>query len=481
MTAGIPFSFVVNTFGMPISWWGMVTAATMAAMLVQLFLLALNLKPKKTTRLGDLPDLILVEILARLACKSTLFRAKCVSKRWLSLLSDPYFVRTFLSVQGVDEGNAFIGAGILFVLPYPNNNNNNLQPELKVVAHPVVKTRESQYFSLDFLPCIQQEKERHVHLELMATYNDLVLCCKTYTIYDDEDYLIHNPYYICNPYTKKWLALPPGNHLRVPSSCTTYVGFICEPYFKQQHSEQASSKITLNAEYRWSVVQRLIPLEPSMHELRMDIFSSETRQWRPLVVQCPPSIPHFCCGTEVAAYNGKLYRLLGYNNTMVELDPTECRLGINNGLVSRLVMYFGVCRGRLRMCERDISDNRDYVGNRHLSVWEWKEEVHGNGHEWCLVVDSLSMNDLVLKYPLVSENKLRYRRGFRVLSFHPYNEDVVFLGTNNPNCIALCNMRQRTLEIFDPDSAMNFERWYLGTRCVYPFVIPWLPTPVPVL
>ncbi|XP_004301763.1 PREDICTED: putative F-box protein At1g50870 [Fragaria vesca subsp. vesca] len=196
--------------------------------------------PKKTTRLGDLPDLILVEILAGLACKSTLFRAKCVSKRWLSLLSDPYFVRTFLSVQGVDEGNAFLGA----------------------------------------------EKERHVHLELVATYNDLVLCCKTYTIYDDEDmesYLIHNPYYICNPYTKKWLALPPGNHLRVPSSCTTYVGFICEPYFKQQHSEQASSKITLNAEYRWSVVQMLIPLEPSMHQLRMDIFSSETGQWRPLV------------------------------------------------------------------------------------------------------------------------------------------------------------------------------------------------------
>ncbi|PRQ29833.1 putative F-box domain-containing protein [Rosa chinensis] len=468
MSTGIPLSSVVNALGL----------AT-------------------TTRIDDLPNFILAEILARLPRKKTVFRAKCVSRRWLSLLSDPYFVRTFLSLQGVDEGNAFIGAGILVVLPFPKNK---LRPKLEVHAHPVVKTKES-HFSLDFLPCFQEEKEREVRLLVAGTYNDLVLCCKSYRTYeeDGEIYSIRNPYYICNPYTKQWVALPP-NHLRVPFGCGTLVGFICEPYFRYSADgkEEQTSSITLNAEYRWSVVQMVICFLSSTLELHMEIFSSETRQWKQLVVQCPPSFICLGAGSEVVAYNGMLYWLLGANNNIVDLDPMfssdvidQCRFGINGTIYT--YMCLGVCGGRLRMCQRDFVGKQDFVGNRHLSVWEWKEEVDDNGckmQKWCLIVDRLSINQLVLKYPLISENKLPYGRKFQVLGFHPYNEDAVFLETEHPNCIALCNMRERTLEMvseFDPK--INLESWFgswfrsacLGSRNVYPYVIPWLPTPVPKL
>lgn len=140
------------------------------------------------------------------------------------------------------------------------------------------------------------------------------------------------------------------------------------------------------------------------------------------------------------------------------------------------------------MCQKDFrSVVLDY---RHLNVWEWKEEVDDNGckvQKWCLIVDRLSMNQLHLKYPLISEKKLRKRRRFQVLSIHPNNEDVVFLETEYPNCIALCNMSEKTLEIvseFDPAINLKyFSSWfgssYLGSTNVYPFAIPWLPTPVP--
>ncbi|KAK9940801.1 hypothetical protein M0R45_017442 [Rubus argutus] len=412
-----------------------VTLVAMLVEVVELFLLAFNLNLKKTTtttQIDDLPDVILVEILARLPCKKM----------------------RFLSLQGVGEENTFIGAGIVAVLPYPKNK---LRPKLEVLAHPVVKTKGS-HFSLDFLPCFQEEKEREVRLLVAGTYNDLVLCCKTYQ--DEEYYNIYDSYYICNPYTKQWVVLPP-NHLRVPQDCSTCVGFICEPYvnYSADGKEEQTSSITLNADYRWSVVQMVIPHMSTTLELHMEILSSETRG----------------------------------NNNIVELDPTfssdvidQCRFGIGT---RREFMCLGVCRGRLRMCQKDFrSVVLDY---RHLNVWEWKEEVDDNGckvQKWCLIVDRLSMNQLHLKYPLISEKKLRKRRRFQVLSFHPNNGDVVFLETEYPKCIALCNMSEKkTLEIvseFDPAINLKyFSSWfgssYLGSTNVYPFVIPWLPTPVP--
>jgi hypothetical protein len=182
--------------------------------------------------------------------------------------------------------------------------------------------------------------------------------------------------------------------------------------------------------------------------------------------------------------------LLGCDNTIVKLDPMfsdECGFDVKGTIGA--IMFLGVCRGRLRMCLRDFDSYYFHDPGRHLSVWELKEEVDDNGakfNKWCLMV-SLSMNQLVTKHPLIPENKLRNRRRFRVQCFHPYNEDLVFLETEHPNCISICNMRERTLEVvseFDP-TMINSESWFhggtyfFGAKNFHPFVIPWLPTPVP--
>lgn len=66
----------------------------------------------------------------------------------------------------------------------------------------------------------------------------------------------------------------------------------------------------------------VIPHMSTTLELHMEILSSETRQWKHLVVQCPPSFMCLGGGTGVVAYKGMLYWLLGGNNNIVELDPT---------------------------------------------------------------------------------------------------------------------------------------------------------------
>ncbi|KAL9332938.1 hypothetical protein Peur_073077 [Populus x canadensis] len=45
---------------------------------------------------SEIPDGVLMEILLRLPLKS-IFKFKCVSKRWLSVISDPYLVTSFLA------------------------------------------------------------------------------------------------------------------------------------------------------------------------------------------------------------------------------------------------------------------------------------------------------------------------------------------------------------------------------------------------
>lgn len=49
--------------------------------------------------IDDLPDLVLVEILCRLSHNVFVCECKRVSKRWLTLLSNPYFISRFLRLQ----------------------------------------------------------------------------------------------------------------------------------------------------------------------------------------------------------------------------------------------------------------------------------------------------------------------------------------------------------------------------------------------
>ncbi|PRQ42402.1 putative F-box domain-containing protein [Rosa chinensis] len=205
------------------------------------------------TTFNDLPDFVLVEILCRLPPNYKFsFQCKCVSKRWLSLLSDPYFAARFQRLQ-LDESKPVITTLTLW---------NNCSFKRTITSkNPVFNTID---FSLSFLPCYKHQERRVV----LGAHKDLLLCCATRYYQCD--------YYICNPYTKQWFALPPSPqvHQTLP-----HVGFVVQE-LEGQDSSAITYSIIPNAQYNWRVV-RIIPNLSKLNFL-VEIFSSETREWREL-------------------------------------------------------------------------------------------------------------------------------------------------------------------------------------------------------
>ncbi|KAL6208585.1 hypothetical protein ACLB2K_019534 [Fragaria x ananassa] len=204
----------------------------------------------KTTTIDDLPDLVLVEILCRLLyIVKLVVQCKCVSRRWFTLISDSYFISRFLCQHRMQEASPTT----YVMLPRKDN---------KIIPLTSSSSNFPSTLSFSFLPCFESPI-------VEATFEDLVLCCatKSYQYY----------YYICNPLTKQWIALPPVPNViesKVP------VGFICEPYYDHGREEQ-SSIVKLNAGYRCRVV-RILPNTTHQPELGffVEIFSSETGEWR---------------------------------------------------------------------------------------------------------------------------------------------------------------------------------------------------------
>ncbi|KAK9923193.1 hypothetical protein M0R45_031625 [Rubus argutus] len=279
------------------------------------------------TKIDDLHEVLLVEILCRLPCNKLIFQYKCVSKRWYGLISAPYFVGRYLCLQH-ELQNPILTTLVVF----------DSVSFVLTSDHPVFE-RAASNFTLGFLPCYRQAKELEelakgpgkwwrslkpgsiVPPVVVGTYNDLVLCCATEN--DQRDY------YLCNPYTKQWAALPPPPRVYI----FVLVAFVCDPYYNYSNDDhdRKGGTFILDAEYTWKVV-RLVPnsSDPNFH---LEIFSSETRQWREIVVLGSPQFSRFV----PAFYGHTTYSSVAYNGMLY-----WWRLGI--GLL-------GVSGGRLRLCK----------------------------------------------------------------------------------------------------------------------------------
>ncbi|PRQ41726.1 putative F-box domain-containing protein [Rosa chinensis] len=429
-----------------------------------------NSPPSLETTIDDLPDFVLVEILCRLLYNVKLvFQCKCVSRRWFALISNSYFITRFLC-QHYRQQKSFATTDYVMV-PYKDN---------KIVPLTSSSILPSS-LSLNFLPCFESPNQDNEPI-VEAIFDDLVLCCAT------KNYQYY--YYICNPLTKHWVALPPVRQvfeLKVP------VGFICEPYCDHGREEQnsarsssSSSIMKLNTGYRCRVV-RILPNSICHPELGfyVQIFSSETGEWREY--RLPNRIKKF--GWFIAwrpgvACNGKLY---WYNDGgfTFELDSFNISTsGFPSGAIidscrftktPRKCFHLGVCQGRLRMYPFSIMET--------VSIWELKE--NSGNLEWCLIFDRIPMLDMVSKDPKITKEK---SGKLDVLGFHPSNEDVVYL--KFPEHIIMCNLRKKTLEKspVDPHTNIQFdfscnideETFSFGRRTnIHPYVLPWWPTPVP--
>ncbi|TQD80549.1 hypothetical protein C1H46_033898 [Malus baccata] len=148
-------------------------------------------------KIDDLSEHLLVEILCRLPCSKFIFQCKCVSKRWGEVISTRHFICHFLSMQRELQNPMFstlvVGTGTFF----PSITEEDLTPNLQL---PLILEAETLF--------------------VLGAGNDLLLCCPAK---DDQREL-----YICNPYTKQWVAVPPPPE--VQCICPP-IGFICEPYY----------------------------------------------------------------------------------------------------------------------------------------------------------------------------------------------------------------------------------------------------------
>ncbi|ONI06587.1 hypothetical protein PRUPE_5G068800 [Prunus persica] len=355
----------------------------------------------------DLPEVLLVEIICRLSCSKFVFQCKCVSKRWCELISSSHFVGQYVRCQR-DLKTPILGTVVV--------DNGTFFPV----------ENEDGLMSLQ-LPVISEAAPEQ-KLFVVGACNDLVLCCPSEL--DQRDY------YICNPYTKKWVALPPPPRIHNWVS----VGFICDPYYNYNSSSTFDDEVSINAEYRWRVVRL-------RQEFYVDIFFSETGEWRESANVVCGLRNYFDIITAGVACNGKLY-FSGSDHAssyILELDPFQgiSNISTNNGdgdgdhiivdkcrfslapldMLAEVRGYaiskyrvLGACRGHLRVS--------DFLVGDHLSVWEL--DAGDDNLKWRLVVDKVpffrmdSPNSDDPLMPLDEWSKT-------VIGFHPSIEDTIYV------------------------------------------------------
>ncbi|XP_062014860.1 uncharacterized protein LOC133731510 [Rosa rugosa] len=223
------------------------------------------------TDIHDLPDSVLVEILCRLPHNKFVFQCQCVCKRWFSLISDEKFHCRFLWLQSHNPKSTPTESTLIF-RDAKSKRKYFILPEFEL---PMFRTRDFSLPRFGATDYIETSDDGPI---VVGACNDLVLCCGDISYQCD--------YYICNPYTKQYVRLPPTPRCYRE----VRVGFICDQYYKEDVDDQKKEGITssgiiqVDVDFRYAIV-RICPRSP--FKFNIEIFSSETGKWTESVIQSP--------------------------------------------------------------------------------------------------------------------------------------------------------------------------------------------------
>ncbi|XP_074302758.1 uncharacterized protein LOC141634514 [Silene latifolia] len=238
-----------------------------------------------STTMEDLDDYMLTQILLRLPNCETVLVCSAVNKRWCSLISDPNFQVHFADHK--NKTTAFL--------------NDVPQWSLIATIKIVVATMKSweQPFITEFLfgsPKLSLEFLPGNSIKTMATFKDLVLCSSKTT-----DQSGRRVYYITNPLTKQWVALPPRPYQwpRIQSTA-----LICQPPYN--HTQ----------DYKFRVVE---VLDPHMDTFDLFVYCSEIGEWKEIKLRVPSE--EFRQLDTTVVCNGIIYFKSGLS--LVGLDPFD--------------------------------------------------------------------------------------------------------------------------------------------------------------
>lgn len=327
---------------------------------------------------------MLVEILTRLPCKSVI-RFKCVSKQWYSLISESKFHSKFLNhhhqmkinMKPIEEEQPWA-----FVCLTPRNmKRHQMIRKLEFLAG----SDCANSLSKSDLPFLHMElQQQQLPVSIAGSSDDLILW--------RVGSRISSNFYICNPFTKKYVALPP------PPPCArehAHFNLVCESF-----CNNVRLGFGFDSGYRYRVMSAAIPSEGSRfpdNQLKSLIFSSETGLWTEHVVPCPRTyFPLDKIKKLVAARFGQsMMCVVLFPMSLVIFDPFMASSSNTRVIPSRSVhlphefvrltrrsKYYGTVfasQGRLVLvlCQTYIE-----IGHPTLQVWERELDVEV---EWRLI------------------------------------------------------------------------------------------------
>ncbi|KAM0055529.1 putative F-box domain-containing protein [Helianthus debilis subsp. tardiflorus] len=367
-------------------------------------------------------DSLLYEILSRLPLKSV-FQFKCVSKHWLTLISQRSFSRFYIA-------RMLTASTASSSLPFRILYRYIFEPDIQ---HVLDRFSPESYNSSGLL--LFREQEKSVRFKVLAVY------------------------YVCDPVSRHWVSL--GRRART---------FFLEGFVSRVNEN--------NAVTSYKIV-RVEMRKSSFNYLNLDMYSSETGKWAEHSLLCPNPITLVKRGGGPLSFNGILHWFV-YNHGMVAFDPYEdlksksCRLiqfPADRDVHSE-VMHDGLyrlcdgCQGKLRFFEVAPDPYSRYC----FSMWDMKDYEKG---EWCsefkVTRSDLSSSDPELKSWLGKAT-------FLPLSFHPFDLDIVYLRCVELACVVSYSIRNRRLDVAcQPTGVVDDLSW----RVVVPFVITRWPTSVP--
>ncbi|KAL6204052.1 hypothetical protein ACLB2K_021322 [Fragaria x ananassa] len=438
-----------------------------------------RLVPKRvsSTTIHDIPEELLVEILCRLPCAKYVFRCKSVSKSWRSLTSDPNFVGRFLWLQ---------------------RQNQTLIPGT------IINRWGYELLTTDLFKRLRSFKTKEIKkLEVLATWNDLVLCRRLYyEIVDGEDHICKRfcrhddgQYYICNPRTSMQLVNLPWIH-ECGLRCDPFVGFMCEPYYKEEEDDRHANNSTdetegekrkvirIDAEYKFKVVRILPPEDPysPCFEFKIQVFSNDIEEDGDLLGLGPLMINNK--STPTCFNSTSVDGDWGYQFHVIELARQERQ----NEDLPCSSYHLQAHRGRLQLVQMVGNENK--IGAR-LFVWELKKEeleqmaVQGGGE--------LSHKHRNI-YAIIDGVRCDTRYSLEYFGSHPIYLDTCFLSrTDYTRSEKKPRSKKKHIDDDDDDytfiykcniqtgecSEMDMDETFDGKGLQ--IMLPWWPTPLPTI
>ncbi|XP_026451048.1 F-box protein At3g26010-like [Papaver somniferum] len=253
----------------------------------------------KTTNIAE--D-IWLEIFLHLPLTS-IFKFKCVSKVWFSLLSNPYFISKWIkhhtSLKSVPWALFY---EIIRQVKTHVDGITTITTSYPITSLGANSEIISPHNGLSFKFLAPPLHERDEQLHVVGSGNGLVLLTPTLQINQIK-------YVVYNPLTEKWVALPPPPQSVVSGLTMSALVSECFP----------------STCYK---VVRIPNFGVNTRKFSLDIFCSDRNEWTICEVSCPETVTwRLCQCNEIASHYGNLLWIEKRNRIVAyDLNKNKCRL-----------------------------------------------------------------------------------------------------------------------------------------------------------